>query len=104
MAGTGKTGFESALGQFKPKPRYLQISADDIMKYNINDLNFTPAKFDADEESIVTTSGNMAVVWDMGTVKRGRPVYSVRFATDAIKDAKIVADSVNVVVVRRNIK
>lgn len=98
LAGSGKTGFETALGQKKPAPRYLMISAEDLVKYQITDINFAAAKFDAEEDSIVTSSGNMAVVWDFGTVKRGKPIYSVRFAVDTIKDVQIPADSENVVV------
>lgn len=66
LAGTTKTGFETALGKHKPAPRYLMLTADDMVKYQITDINFAPAKFDAKEESIVTSTGNMAVVWDFG--------------------------------------
>lgn len=98
LAGSTKTGFETALGQQKPAPRYLMLTAEDMVKYQITDITFAPAKFDAEEESIVTSTGNMAVVWDFGTVKRGKPFYSVRFAEDSIKDVQITADSSNVVV------
>lgn len=100
LVGTGKTGFETALGQKKPPPRYLMLTPDDLVKYQITEIDFAPAKFDAEEDSIVTSTGNMAVVWDFGTVKRGKPIYSIRFANNAIKDVQIATNSESVVVVR----
>lgn len=98
LVGTGKTGFETALGQKKPPPRYLMLTPDDLVKYQITEIDFAPAKFDAEEDSIVTSTGNMAVVWDFGTVKRGKPIYSIRFANNAIKDVQIATNSESVVV------
>jgi hypothetical protein len=64
LVGSSKTGFETALGKKKPTPRYLMLTAEDILNYQITTIDFAAAKFDASEESIVTSTGNMAVVWD----------------------------------------
>ncbi|XP_053993727.1 VID27-like protein isoform X2 [Hylaeus volcanicus] len=98
LIGSTKNGFETALGKKKPAPRYLMLTAEDILNYQITTIDFAAAKFDASEESIVTSTGNMAVVWDFESVKRNQPIYSIRFAQDSIKDVQIPTDSSNVVV------
>eukprot|EP01070_Trichotokara_eunicae_P004748 Trichotokara_eunicae@DN4145_c0_g1_i2.p1 len=99
LSSTGKTGFEVPLGKQKPPPRYLKINVQDMMKHGLTDLNFSPAKFDVDETSIVTSTGNLAVIWDFASVKRGTPKYTIKVAENYIKDVKVNPDDAGSVVV-----
>eukprot|EP00741_Cyanophora_paradoxa_P021988 tig00021432_g21225.t1 len=89
----GTSGFKKSLGQNKPKPKKLQISAVDRAKYGIKKLQFSAAHFntgrDASEVSIVTATGAFVITWDFRAVLNNK--------LDAYKivqmDSKVVADS-----------
>lgn len=69
------SGFDCRLGKKRP-PKKLTISPEDMARYNIREVKFTPAKFNVDalsrETSIVTSTGNFLVIWDFAQIKRGK--------------------------------
>ena len=77
------TGFNLRLGKKKRHPKKLTLLPTDIAKHQIQELNFTPAKFnrggDRDEEFIVTSTGNFLVIWDFAQLRR--TVDSAHFLT-----------------------
>lgn len=64
LATNGKTGFVTALGKQKPHPIVLRLRLEDIAHYNLQELNFTKAEFDANETTIVTSTNNLVIIWD----------------------------------------
>eukprot|EP01069_Polyplicarium_translucidae_P002465 Polyplicarium_translucidae@DN2038_c0_g1_i1.p2 len=86
LASSGRTGFEVALGKHKPPARYLKLAADDIMRFGLTDISFSPARFDEEGTSIITSTGKLAIIWDLKSVKKGRLHYTVRVAGSDIKD------------------
>jgi hypothetical protein len=73
--GEGVSGFEKSISKSKPEPFKLTIDPKDIVKNQIKQINFTPAKFnngdDVHETSIVTSSGKFLVTWNFEKVKKG---------------------------------
>eukprot|EP01071_Lankesteria_metandrocarpae_P005391 Lankesteria_metandrocarpae@DN3977_c0_g1_i2.p1 len=100
LASSGKSGFQVALGKNKPAPRYLRLRVADIKAYGLTDISFTPAKFSGDEESIVSSTGNLAVIWDLRSVMKRKPRYTIKKAHSFIKDVQVPVDDSSVVVVR----
>jgi len=87
-----KTGFDKSLGKNKPKPIKLQLNPTDLVKYNIEEVNFTPAHFNTgdgiQEEWIITSTGPYIITWDFKKVKEGhRFSYKIKKAA-----SKVVAD------------
>mmetsp|Transcript_18055 Transcript_18055/g.32338 ORF Transcript_18055/g.32338 Transcript_18055/m.32338 type:complete len:533 (+) Transcript_18055:66-1664(+) len=70
----GKTGFETRmLKDEKPIPFKLQLSPSDIMRYGIEEVDFTVARFDLgeDEEQMISTStGQFVIVWSFSAIKK----------------------------------
>ena len=64
-----------SLGKEKPTPMKLTISSNDIVKYQLDCINFTPARFNngenIEEDSIVTSVNNLLIIWNFAKVKRG---------------------------------
>jgi hypothetical protein len=71
----GNNGFNRSMGKEKPQPMKLTIAPNDIVKYQIDCINFTPARFNngdnIQEDSIVTSVKNLLVTWNFAKVKRG---------------------------------
>eukprot|EP01068_Selenidium_serpulae_P014680 Selendium_serpulae@DN6126_c0_g1_i4.p3 len=97
LAGSEKTGFTTALGKQKPAPRYLRLRPEDIAQYELTDIQFSAAKFSEDGSGIVTSTGNIAVIWSLNSIRRGKPTYSLHPTTNYIKDVRL-ADDTSVVV------
>jgi hypothetical protein len=70
-----RSGYDCRLGRKRP-PKKLTISPEDLARYNIREVRFTPAKFNVDalstESSIVTSTGNFLVIWDFAKIKQGK--------------------------------
>jgi len=72
--GQAKSGFGQSITAKAAPPIKLQISPDDMVKYNIAQLDFTPAHFntgDAQEEFISTSTGNYIITWNFTKIKQG---------------------------------
>jgi len=87
-----RTGFQVGMGKKKRKPIKLCLSHSDMIKYNINEVDFKSASFDTgeniEEEWIVTSTGSYLVTWDFRKVKRGiRDCYKIK-RTGEIIEAK----------------
>ncbi|KAG8746820.1 hypothetical protein FRC10_003342 [Ceratobasidium sp. 414] len=72
----GSLGFERSFpANSKPMPKRLQLRPEHV-GYMGGQVSFTPARFnsgpDAEEQFIVTSTGNFVVAWDFRKVKKGR--------------------------------
>ena len=77
-----QTKFDSELAYTKPlarkrKPaKKLSLRPEDISQFNILKLDFSPAKFNisetGEENSIITSTGDLVVVWNFISVKSGQ--------------------------------
>lgn len=94
LKSTGKTGFETRLGKTKPTGIYLRLSEKDVVKYGLTNIDFAAAVFDASNDNILTSTGNLAIIWDFKAIRRGQwPVNAKIKLTDAfIKDTKAMQD------------
>jgi len=73
-----RTGFDVSLGKNKPTPIKLSLRPEDLVKYNIDRVKFTPARFDIgeniDEHWILTSTGPYLVLWNFNSIiKRKNP-------------------------------
>lgn len=70
------SGFSKSMGKHKPTPRKLVIRPEDIVRYRMGDVSFTPAHFNTGrstlEKSIVTSTGPFLITWNFRAVKLGR--------------------------------
>ena len=71
----GSLGFSKSMGKEKPMPLKLALATQDIVKYQIDCINFTPARFNNGdnivEDSIVTSVKDLLITWNFDKVKRG---------------------------------
>jgi len=72
----GSLGFDRSFpANAKPMPKRLQLRPEHI-GYMGGHVSFTPARFnsgpDAEEQFIVTSTGNFVIAWDFRKVKKGR--------------------------------
>lgn len=84
-----KTGFNVRMGKDKPVPFKLQLKPQDIRKYNIDHIEFTPAKFNIgeniEEQWIVTSTGPFLITWNFRKVKQGvRDEYKIKMIGDTV--------------------
>jgi hypothetical protein len=63
-------------------PMVLSLSPGDVAKYKLKTINFTPARFDETRNVILTSTGSLAVVFDMKRL----PNYSIKPMNDFIID------------------
>jgi hypothetical protein len=70
-----KNGFLQKMGKDKPNPKTLKIKPIDINKYSLENLTFTPAKFNVNqvdgETNIITSMGEYVVIWNFTKIKKG---------------------------------
>ncbi|KAK6523973.1 hypothetical protein TWF281_001930 [Arthrobotrys megalospora] len=90
----GKLGFEKAFGKdSKPKPRRLALAPSHVAQFQHETkmpLSFTVAKFNtgvnAEETSIVASTGPFIITWDLKKVLRGsKEPYSIRRYSEEVK-------------------
>jgi VID27 C-terminal WD40-like domain len=71
----GVSGFEKSISKTKPTPFKLTVDPRDIVKHQIKQVNFTPARFNngdnINESSIVTSTGRFLLTWNFEKVKKG---------------------------------
>ncbi|KAF9485299.1 VID27 cytoplasmic protein [Pholiota conissans] len=72
----GQLGFDRSFpATSKPRPIRLQLMAQHVA-YMGNKISFTPARFNqkegADENAIVTSTGQFVIAWDLAKVKKGK--------------------------------
>jgi len=91
IEGQAKSGFGQSITAKADAPIKLQISPDDMVKYNIAALHFTPAHFntgDGTEEFISTSTGNYIITWNFTKIKQGKRFhYKIKRC-----DSEVVAD------------
>ncbi|KAF8461022.1 VID27 cytoplasmic protein-domain-containing protein [Kalaharituber pfeilii] len=90
----GKLGFEKSFGKdSKPKPRRLALNPNHVAQMQAEakcPLSFTPAKFntglDAEETSIVTSTGPFMITWNLKKVLRGNKTpYTIKRYDEEVK-------------------
>ena len=69
------SGFDTCFGRIKIKPLILHLSHIDLVKYNIINESFTPAKFNnitnSKEIMIISSLGQYMILWNFNQVKNG---------------------------------
>lgn len=68
-------GFTKSITSSARPPIKLQLKAEDVLKYNITDINFTAAHFDIgqgahQEDWIVTSTGPFIITWNFSAIKK----------------------------------
>ena len=68
-------GFNTCFGRTNIKPLMLQLSHNDLIKYNIINENFSPAKFNNNtnckEMMIISSLGQYIILWNFKQVQNG---------------------------------
>ena len=68
-------GFKTCFGKTKIKPLILQLSINDLIKYNLKNEFFTPAKFNNNtnckEMMIISSLGQYVILWNFKQVQNG---------------------------------
>lgn len=68
-------GFDTCFGRITQKPLILKLSHIDLIKYNIINESFTPAKFNnsinSKEIMIISSLGQYMILWNFNRVKNG---------------------------------
>lgn len=63
------------MGKEKPRPILLKIKPNDIAKYRLEDLSFSPARFNVSkvdgETNIITSLGDYVINWNFSRIKKG---------------------------------
>ena len=71
-----QNGFDTCLGRIKVKPLILKLSSNELIKYNIENELFTPAKFNNNtnckEMMIISSLGQYAILWNFTQVQNGQ--------------------------------
>lgn len=86
------SGFAKSMGKNKPTPRKLVIKPEDIVRYRMGEISFTPAHFNTGrstlEKGIVTSTGPFLITWNFRAVKLGRlNSYNItRFRDNIVAD------------------
>jgi hypothetical protein len=79
------------MGKEKPHPKILKIKTNDIAKYNLASLSFTPARFNVNkqdgETNIITSLGDYVINWNFNKIKKGiLDDYKVKRVNQTIVD------------------
>lgn len=91
---SGKLGFEASFPKdAKPRPRRLGLNPSHVAQMQLEakaPLNFTPAKFntgvDAQETSIITSTGPFMITWNLKKVLRGSAnPYTIKRYDEEVK-------------------
>jgi len=91
LGSDGRTGFQKSVSS-EVEPITLALDYADIAKYKLSSIQFTPARFDESKKLIVSSTGSLAIVWDLGLLeKTGDIVYSIKPMKEFILDTNVVA-------------
>ncbi|OII77785.1 hypothetical protein cand_014240 [Cryptosporidium andersoni] len=86
-----RTGFTISLKN-KPPAKKLRIKQEDLYIYGIDEVSFTPARFDQPlgtdrETKIITSTGFFVIVWDFEAIKRGDlNAYTIKQVDRRVED------------------
>ena len=70
-------------------PLTLQVKTSDIAKYGLKDANFTPARFDVNEDglnNIITSLGEYIIIWNYNDIRKKKLNYKIKKADDLVID------------------
>ena len=71
-------------------PLRLQIKTTDIVKYGLNNANYTPAKFNMNksgENNIITSLGEYIIIWNYNDIRKGKIAsYKIKKVNDLVID------------------
>jgi hypothetical protein len=91
LLGSSVTGFQKSVSS-SVEPITLSLDPTDIVKYKLKSISFTPARFDEKKKLIITSTGSLAIVWDLGILESTRDiVYSIKPMKEYILDTNVVA-------------
>lgn len=100
-------GFTERLGPQRQSPILLTLKPHDISRLRINEVSFTPAKFDSsdssNETSIVTTTGPFMVIWSLNDIKKGKHYkYEIKRLEETAVGAQFIYGRKDVIVTMPN--
>ena len=86
-----QNGFDTCLGRIKVKPLILKLSSNELIKYNIENELFTPAKFNNNTNSkemmIISSLGQYVILWNFTQVQNGQTdLYRIINANEIVVD------------------
>ena len=106
----GVDGFKKSITKKRRKARQLQLSPADIARMGIAEVRFTPARFnvgaDLEENAIITSTGNVLVIWNFKAVKLGK-IYNYKaraVAQNVIKNEFLYGKDEAVLTYRKGIE
>ena len=70
-------------------PLFLQVTTRDIAKYGLKEANFTPARFDLNENgknNIITSLGEYIIIWNYNDIRKNKLNYKIKKADDLVID------------------
>eukprot|EP01016_Furgasonia_blochmanni_P037739 TRINITY_DN4475_c0_g1_i19.p1 TRINITY_DN4475_c0_g1~~TRINITY_DN4475_c0_g1_i19.p1 ORF type:complete len:213 (-),score=46.86 TRINITY_DN4475_c0_g1_i19:578-1216(-) len=84
-----KNGFKQPLGKDKPIPIRLFLKPEDLAKYGIKEVAFTPARFDENQDKkekfIVSGIAEYIVTWSLKNAASGRRMeYDIKRVEDKV--------------------
>ena len=72
----GELAYTKPLAKKRKPAKRLTLTPEDQAKYGLGELDFTPARFNVSEDSgetmIITSTGNLLIVWNFLSVKTGK--------------------------------
>ena len=86
-----QNGFDTCLGRIKVKPLILKLSSNELIKYNIENELFTPAKFNNNTNSkemmIISSLGQYVILWNFTQIQNGQTdLYRIINANEFVID------------------
>eukprot|EP00922_Rhytidocystis_sp_ex-Travisia-forbesii_P004466 GHVS01006528.1.p1 GENE.GHVS01006528.1~~GHVS01006528.1.p1 ORF type:complete len:685 (+),score=57.90 GHVS01006528.1:136-2190(+) len=81
--------FVKDIGTTRARPITLKLSKADLLTYDVAEFCFTKAIFDEEETSIIASTGNLVIIWDLLTVLRNSSdegAYTIYPMDDFVKD------------------
>eukprot|EP00922_Rhytidocystis_sp_ex-Travisia-forbesii_P018929 GHVS01028111.1.p1 GENE.GHVS01028111.1~~GHVS01028111.1.p1 ORF type:complete len:704 (+),score=57.02 GHVS01028111.1:170-2281(+) len=88
------SAFVKDIGTTRGRPTTLNLSKADMIKHDVGACGFTKAVFDEDETCIITSMGNLVIVWDLRAALKncsGEGAYTIYPMDDVVKDVGVLA-------------
>ena len=83
-------------------PLRLQVKTSDIEKYGLKEANFTPARFNQNEDglnNIITSLGEYIIIWNYNDIRKQKLNYKIKKADDLVIDNYFKIGSKNKIII-----
>eukprot|EP00922_Rhytidocystis_sp_ex-Travisia-forbesii_P043812 GHVS01065336.1.p1 GENE.GHVS01065336.1~~GHVS01065336.1.p1 ORF type:complete len:687 (+),score=53.54 GHVS01065336.1:178-2238(+) len=95
-AGRG-SAFVNNIGRTRGRPITLRLSNEDMIDNGLTELCFTKAVFDEEGTSIIASTGNLVIVWDVATVLQsndgGGQAHKIYVMEDFVEDVGFISNN-----------